>query len=116
VSGWLLYALVYLCFGFISAPWMAWTLFLIYGIYFGLAEGTEKALVADLVRPEQRGTAYGLYNFAFGITVFPASLLMGIIWKMFGPEAAFIFSAALGASAAVLLLLLVNPRRVQVAA
>jgi MFS family permease len=116
VSGWLLYALVYLAFGFISAPWMAWTLFLIYGVYFGLAEGTEKALVADLVRPEQRGTAYGLYNFAFGITVFPASLLMGIIWKMFGPEAAFIFSAVLGASAAVLLLLLVHPRRVQVAA
>jgi MFS-type transporter involved in bile tolerance (Atg22 family) len=90
---------------------MAWALFLIYGVYFGLAEGAEKALVADLVRPEQRGTAFGLYNFAFGITVFPASLLMGILWKIYGPEAAFIFSACLGASAGVLMLVLVQGKQ-----
>jgi MFS family permease len=111
VSGWLLYAFVYLGFAFVSAPWMAWALFLIYGIYFGLAEGAEKALVADLVRPEQRGTAFGLYNFAFGITVFPASLLMGILWKIYGPEAAFIFSACLGASAGLLMLVLVQGKQ-----
>jgi MFS family permease len=110
VSGWMLYALVYLAFAFISAPWMAWTLFVIYGVYFGLAEGSEKALVADLVRPEQRGTAFGLYNFAFGITVFPASLLMGLLWNFYGARTAFIFSAVLGAGAAVLLLLLVQNR------
>ena len=89
---------------------MAWTLFLIYGIYFGLAEGAEKALVADLVRPEQRGTAYGLYNLAFGITVLPASLLMGILWDWRGPQTAFIVSAAVGALAALLLLALVSTR------
>ncbi len=59
-------------------------IFLVYGVYFGLAEGAEKALVADLVRPEQRGTAYGLYNLAFGITVLPASLLMGGLWDWRG--------------------------------
>ncbi len=105
VSGWLLYAAVYLGFAFVSTPGGAWTLFLIYGIYFGLAEGAEKALVADLVRPEQRGTAYGLYNLAFGITVLPASLLMGWLWKMYGPATAFIVSACIGTLAAVLLAL-----------
>ncbi|MGB9179669.1 MAG: MFS transporter [Pyrinomonadaceae bacterium] len=108
VSGWLLYAAVYLGFAFVSSAWMAWALFLIYGIYFGLAEGTEKALVADLVRPEQRGTAYGLYNLAFSITVLPASLLMGAVWDWRGPQAAFIVSAILGAVAALLLLSIVN--------
>jgi MFS family permease len=108
VSGWLLYAAVYLAFAFVSTPGMAWTLFLIYGIYFGLAEGAEKALVADLVRPEQRGTAYGLYNLAFGITVLPASLLMGLVWNWRGPQIAFIVSAGIGATAALLLLALVN--------
>ncbi|HEU0253909.1 MAG TPA: MFS transporter, partial [Pyrinomonadaceae bacterium] len=85
-----------------------WILFLIYGIYFGLVEGAEKALVADLVKPEQRGTAYGLYNLAFGVTVFPASLLMGMIWDWKGPTTAFLVSAVMGATAAVLLLLLVR--------
>jgi MFS family permease len=109
VSGWVLYAAVYAGFAFATQEASLWFLFLIYGIYFGLVEGAEKALVADLVRPEQRGTAYGLYNLAFGVTVFPASLLMGIIWDWKGPTTAFLASAFVGATAAVLLLIFVRP-------
>ena len=109
VSGWVLYAAVYAGFAFVTQEVSVWILFLIYGIYFGLVEGAEKALVADLVRPEQRGTAYGLYNLAFGITVFPASLLMGMIWDWKGPTTAFLISAVMGATAAALLLLFVRP-------
>ena len=108
VSGWILYAAVYAGFAFATHKASLWALFLIYGIYFGLVEGAEKALVADLVRPEQRGTAYGLYNLAFGITVFPASLLMGMIWDWKGPTTAFLVSAVMGATAAALLLILVR--------
>lgn len=110
VSGWILYAAVYAGFAFVDNAWSVWVLFLIYGIYFGLVEGAEKALVADLVRPEQRGTAYGLYNLAFGITVFPASLLMGMIWDWKGPATAFLVNAVMGATAAVLLLIFVQRR------
>lgn len=109
VSGWIVYAAVYAGFAFVSNETSAAILFLIYGVYFGLAEGAEKALVADLVRPEQRGTAYGLYNLAFGITVLPASLLMGALWNWRGPATAFLVSAAIGATAALLLLSLVKP-------
>jgi MFS family permease len=112
VSGWILYAAVYAGFGFATHQASLWVLFLVYGIYFGLAEGAEKALVADLVRPEQRGTAYGLYNLAFGVTVFPASLLMGMIWDWKGPTVAFLVSAVMGATAAMLLLILVRPHPV----
>jgi len=109
VSGWILYAGVYAGFAFVSHQSSVWILFLIYGIYFGLAEGAEKALVADLVKPEQRGTAYGLYNLGFGITVLPASLLMGGLWNWRGPKTAFLVSAILGATAALLLFMLVKP-------
>jgi MFS family permease len=111
VSGWVLYAAVYAGFAFATNVASLWVLFLIYGVYFGLVEGAEKALVADLVRPEQRGTAYGLYHLAFGVTVFPASLLMGIIWDWKGPTTAFLVSAAMGATAAALLLIFVRPPR-----
>jgi MFS family permease len=108
-SGWVLYAAVYAGFAFATHTVSLWILFLIYGIYFGLVEGAEKALVADLVRPEQRGTAYGLYNLAFGVSVFPASLLMGMIWDWKGPTTAFLVSAFMGATAAALLLIFVRP-------
>ena len=101
-------AAVYAGFAFVSNAISVWILFLVYGIYFGLVEGAEKALVADLVRPEQRGTAYGLYNLAFGVTVLPASLLMGTIWDWKGPATAFLVSAAMGSVAAILLLVFVR--------
>jgi MFS family permease len=109
VSGWLLYAAVYLAFAFVSTATEAWILFLVYGVYFGLTEGTEKALVADLVRAEQRGTAFGLYNLAFSITVLPASLLMGALWDWRGPKTAFAASAVVGTTAALMLAAIVRP-------
>lgn len=103
-SGWILYALVYIGFAYIDSPWQAWALFVIYGFYFGLTEGAEKALVADLVPTAKRGTAFGLYHLAFGATVFPASLLLGALWSWYGHSVAFIFSAVLSICAAFFLL------------
>ncbi|MBP7415568.1 MAG: MFS transporter, partial [Pyrinomonadaceae bacterium] len=75
----------------------------IYGVYFGLTEGVEKAFVADMVPENKRGTAYGLYNLAFGVTVFPASLLFGLIWSRFGATTAFLASACVSILAILLL-------------
>jgi MFS family permease len=103
MSGWLVYALVYAGFAFIDSPWQAWALFIIYGTYFGMTEGVERAFVADMVPAHRRGTAYGLYNLAFGITVFPASLLFGLTWNNFGASVAFLASACVSILAIALL-------------
>lgn len=103
-AGWIIYALVYAGFAFVDAAWQAWVLFIVYGVYFGLTEGVEKALVADMVEEEKRGTAYGFYNMAYGITVFPASLLFGLMWDGLGPGTAFLISACVSLLAAGLLL------------
>ena len=109
-AGWILYALVYVGFAFVSNAWHALALFLVYGVFFGLTEGVEKALVADMVPEKQRGTAYGLYNLAFGITVLPASLLFGLLWSNFGASSAFLVSAGISICAALLLLTIKNPK------
>ncbi len=103
-AGWIVYALVYAGFAFVDSAWQAWVLFIVYGVYFGLTEGVEKALVADLIVPEKRGTAYGFYNLAFSITVFPASLFFGLFWSQFGAATAFLVSAFISIVAAFLLL------------
>lgn len=103
-AGWIVYAAVYCAFGFVESAWQVWALFIIYGVYFGFTEGVEKALVADLVGEEKRGTAFGLYNLAYGITVFPASLLFGFLWNQFGSETAFLVSAGISVIAAIMLL------------
>jgi MFS family permease len=103
IAGWAIYALVYVGFAFVSSAWQCWLLFIIYGAYFGLTEGVEKAFVADMVPEKKRGTAYGLYNLAFGITVFPASLLFGLVWYEFGASTAFLASACVSVLAILLL-------------
>ncbi|MFB3895887.1 MAG: MFS transporter [bacterium] len=107
IAGWLIYALVYFGFAFANTAWHIWGLFIVYGLFYGLTEGTEKALVADMVPNELRGTAYGLFNFAIGIAAFPASLLMGIIWQAYGVIPAFLFGASLAFIAAILFILTV---------
>jgi len=100
VAGWLLYAAVYFAFGRAGEQWQAWALFAVYGLYFGLTEGVEKALVADLVAPDRRGAAFGWYNLAIGLGALPASLLFGAIWDRWGSTFAFDFGALLALAAA----------------
>lgn len=111
VAGWLIYALVYLGFGMAGKSWQVWALFAVYGLFFGLTEGVEKAFVADLVPETLRGTAYGLYNFAIGIAALPASLLLGIIWQTTQSALlAFGLGGALAFLASLLLWLFVRER------
>ena len=107
--GWIVYAAVYAGFATsISVPaLLAW--FLVYGCYFGFAEGTEKALVADLAPAERRGFAFGIYNAVQGAGALAASVLFGVIWKIFGAPAAFGTGAALALAATALLFVCVRP-------
>jgi MFS family permease len=101
IMGWVLYAAVYFGFARASAAWQAWTLFAVYGVFFGLTEGSERALIADLVALERRGTAFGWYNLAIGLGALPASLLFGYVWDHAGAGSAFVMGASLALAAAI---------------
>ena len=105
VGGWLLYAAVYFAFARAGGPWQAWALFAVYGIFYGMTEGTEKALVADIVPMARRGAAFGWYNLAIGLGALPASLIFGWIWDQWGSPSAFVFGATLALVAAILMAL-----------
>jgi MFS family permease len=103
VGGWLLYSAVYFAFGWASVAWQAWALFAVYGIFYGATEGTEKALVTDIVPRSRRGSAFGWYNLAIGLGALPASLIFGAIWDRLGAPSAFVFGATLALVAALLM-------------
>jgi len=110
VGGWLLYAAVYFAFAWAGAPWQAWALFAVYGIFYGMTEGTEKALVADIVPRTRRGAAFGWYNLAIGLGALPASLIFGWIWDNHGAPSAFVFGASLALIAAVMMAIVAPSR------
>ena len=103
IGGWLLYAAVYLGFALSDSAWNVWLLYALYGAYYGLTYGTAKAMVADLVPAELRGTAYGTYNATLGLIDLPASLIAGLLWQNVGASAPFFFGALLALIAALAL-------------
>jgi len=109
VAGWLVYAAVYGGFALASSLPALLSLFVVYGLYYGLTEGVEKAVVADLAPADARGRAFGLYHGAIGIAALVASLLFGAIWKVVGAPAAFGVGAALALVASLLLMRLRLP-------
>ncbi|HEY6099029.1 MAG TPA: MFS transporter [Anaeromyxobacter sp.] len=102
-AGWGAYALAYVGFAFASRPWQIAALFAFYALYHGLAEGAERALVADLAPPGARGRAFGWYHGVVGAAALPAGLLTGWLWEAYGATVALGTSAALAGTAAVLL-------------
>jgi MFS family permease len=111
VGGWLVYAAIYAGFALARNGWQTWVLYSLYGVYYGLAYGVAKAMVADLVPADLRGTAYGTYNTVVGLLAFPSSFIAGMLWQYVTPWAPFAFGAALALSAAVLMILWKPPVR-----
>jgi MFS family permease len=105
IAAWIAYAATYAGFAFASRAWQLIALFLGYGVYYAIAQGTIKAWVVGLVPEERRGTAFGLIAAASGLLLLPASVIAGVLWDSFGPKPAFLFGsiAALAALAVVIL-------------
>ncbi len=109
----LLFSAVYLGFGYNQHLWALWVLFFFYGLVDGTKEGTQRALIADLVPSEKRASAYGIYFALVGVLMFFSSTIAGLVWKKFGAEIVFTYSAGLGLIASLLLFFLlpnqINP-------
>jgi MFS family permease len=120
-TGWAIYAFVYISFAllvFLPANLQivaTFMLFAVYALFYAFTEGTEKAFVADIVREDQRGTAFGLFSFAIGLGALPASIIFGFLYSCFdkvfpgfGGTIAFGFGGMVALISMVLLALIVK--------
>ncbi|MBK9973690.1 MAG: MFS transporter [Planctomycetes bacterium] len=108
--GWVLYAAIYAGFAFVEDQHTTWALLAVYGLYYGLTEGPEKALIAEIAPRDKRGAAYGWYYLTLGMLALAASVMFGALWEYASPMAAFLTSAALALAAVVAFAALGPPR------
>ncbi|MBQ4869394.1 MFS transporter [Priestia megaterium] len=101
--GYALYGVVYIGFAEVNTAIGLIMLFIFYGLYSAFTKGVEKALVTDLANPENKGTALGFYAMITGIGLFPASLLTGWLWQIFGAEISFFINGVIAIIASILL-------------
>ena len=108
IIGYLLFAAAYGGLAMAQGPAAVWLLFLLYGVYMGVADGNGRALLAQLSPPERRATAFGAYHGVVGLAALPASAIAGLLWDRVSPAAPFVVGAAGALLAAVLLPLVVR--------
>jgi MFS family permease len=112
--GWGIYTLVYFAFALLDKLPGGWQitatliLFAVYAFYYAFCEGAEKALIADVVEPGFRGSAYGLYNFTVGLGTLPASIFFGLIYSTWGAQTAFTTGAGIALLSMLLLTAMVR--------
>ncbi|MFN7170680.1 MAG: MFS transporter [Candidatus Omnitrophota bacterium] len=106
ISGFLLFALIYLFFGIIERKVFLWFLFPLYGIYMALTEGVGKAYVSHLVPEDKLGTALGVYQMLLGICTFFASFIAGLLWTHLNVQAPFILGSIMAMLSAFLFIIL----------
>jgi MFS family permease len=66
----------------------------IFGLYMGISETVQRAVVPRYVKSELRGTAYGLYNVIIGITFFAANVVFGFLWDNYSLQTAVYYSTS----------------------
>jgi len=100
---WTAFAACFLLFGKVDSSVGLWMVTIAYGLFFGLGEGAEKALISDFAAPAEQGTAFGWYYLILGLAAIPAGLLFGAVWQFQSAAMAFFLASAVAAVAVLLL-------------
>ncbi|MEG1629836.1 MAG: MFS transporter [Erysipelotrichaceae bacterium] len=103
VSGYLMFSLVYLGFGFVHSKTLMIMIFVLYGVYSAMSAGVERAFIAEIAPSDLRGTMLGFQSMLVGVALLPASFIAGLLWDGVGAYAPFVFGASLSLIAAIIL-------------
>ena len=87
--------LVTLTFGSLGAFLIA----IFYGVYFGIIETIQRAMIPEYVQSDLKGTAYGLYYLVVGTAFFVSNVLIGFLWSNWGSATAGLYSVVFSSAA-----------------
>ena len=105
ILGFLVYAIVYYFFGRFNSINIFIFLFMLYGFYSALTDGSQKAMISDIVSKDLKGTGFGIYHAVLGITLLPASLIAGLLYDKVNSNAPFYFGSVMALIATILMII-----------
>jgi MFS family permease len=102
VIGYVLFAITAIALLFTSQLVPLIIVFILYGIFFGMIDGVQRAFVVDLAPADLKGTALGTFYTATGLIALPGGFIAGYLWTTISPQATFLFALALTISGLLL--------------
>ena len=88
----------------------AYILAAIFGIYVGISETLQRAVIPKYVSSELRGTAYGMYNVVVGSGFFVSNIVFGYLWDNFSLTIAVFYSMFFAFAAIIGMFLFINKK------
>ena len=95
ITGYLVFAVTSLGLIFASSIYTILIFFIVYGVFYAMIDGVQRALVVDLAPGNLKGTALGTFHTAIGLVALPGGYIAGLLWDKIGPEATFIYGLTL---------------------
>ena len=108
VPGYLVFALVYLGFGFLTSKPAIIILFIAYGVYTAFNTAAERAFIAETAPVNLKGTILGLHGMLQGFGLLLSSIIAGLLWDYVGPSAPFLFGGVMGLISAVAITIILD--------
>ncbi|RLG25137.1 MFS transporter [Methanosarcinales archaeon] len=102
MAGYLIFAITSLGLIFASNIYDILLFFVIYGIFYAMIDGVQRAFVVDLAPKHLKATALGTFHTAIGMVALPGGFIAGSLWDKISPETAFLYGFALATISMVL--------------
>jgi len=77
----------------------AFVIAVVYGIYFGIVETIQRALIPEYAPTDLRATAYGMYYLTVGLCFLVANIIVGTLWEYYNASTALAYSTLTSAAA-----------------
>ena len=101
-AGYALFGITSLGLVFTSNIYSILLLFVIYGIFYAMIDGAQRAFVVDLAPEHLKATALGTFHTAIGLVALPGGCIAGLLWDKISPETTFIYGLTLAVISLVL--------------
>ena len=113
VPGYLVFALVYLGFGFLTSKLAIIMLFIAYGVYTAFNTAAERAFIAETAPVNLKGTILGLHGMLQGFGLLLSSIIAGLLWDYVDPSAPFLFGGVMGFISAAAITIILDDGRIR---
>lgn len=111
MMGYTLFAFTAIALFFTSQLYALLAVFIIYGVFYAMIDGVQRAFIVDLAPADLKATALGTFHTSIGLIALPGGLLAGLLWDVISPEATFVFALCLSLCALLLFAFVKNVRQ-----
>jgi len=112
IAGYALFSITSLGLIFASNIYSILLLFVIYGIFYAMIDGAQRAFVVDLAPKHLKATALGTFHTAIGLVALPGGFIAGLLWDKISPETTFLYGFILAIISIVLFMFVKDKTKV----